>query len=88
VLNGARRNDRPHNNEMQLTSGGWARASRAHFIKRRLQLISVFGRQTEAANTLVQTASTDLETTAGSYGGVISRRARGSSIPARHGTCI
>ena len=29
------------NDEMQLTSGGWARASRAHFIKRRLQLISV-----------------------------------------------
>jgi hypothetical protein len=34
---------RPHNDEMQLTSGGSARASRAHFIKRRLQLISVLG---------------------------------------------
>jgi hypothetical protein len=32
---------RPHNDEMQLTSGGRARASRAQFIKRRLQLISV-----------------------------------------------
>ena len=35
--------ERPANIEMQLTSGGWARASRAHFIKRRLQLISVLG---------------------------------------------
>ena len=35
------------NDEMQLTSGGWARASRAHFIKRRLQLISVLSRPPE-----------------------------------------
>ena len=33
---------------MQLTSGGWARAARAHFIKRRLQLISVLDGRRES----------------------------------------
>jgi hypothetical protein len=32
----------PQNNGMQLTSGGWARASRAASLVRRLQLIPVF----------------------------------------------
>jgi hypothetical protein len=36
----------PCNNALQLTSGGFVRASRASFM-RRLQLISVFGRRTD-----------------------------------------
>jgi len=32
----------PPNKEMQLTSGGFERASRAALLARRLQLISVF----------------------------------------------
>jgi hypothetical protein len=33
----------PYNNGMQLTSGGFERASRAASLMRRLQLIPVFG---------------------------------------------
>jgi hypothetical protein len=34
--------NRPHNDGMQLTSGGFERASRAASLMRRLQLIPVF----------------------------------------------